>query len=189
MFCWCVLQVGYRRHSRMTERRQVLQMQFRCEAGLMLCNWHLQLKRLSSALCGKRGSEMWRHDTRRWNVSASSWRIEWRTRRRAVVVHGAVGRADEEACSLRRLWRRRRRVGGHRRRKRHVSRHATRGRRRRIARYMTSRCMMACIVEGFVARSWPRDARCRAARDGSRASRGVERRMKLKSSRGAVIRN
>jgi len=40
-------------------------------------------------------------------VSASSWRVEWRTRRRAVVVvvvHGAVGRADEEACSLRQLW-------------------------------------------------------------------------------------
>ena len=34
----CVLQVGYRHHSRMTERRQVLPVQFRCEAGLMLCN-------------------------------------------------------------------------------------------------------------------------------------------------------
>ena len=34
----CVLQVGYRRHSRMTERCQVLPLQFRCEAGLMLCN-------------------------------------------------------------------------------------------------------------------------------------------------------
>jgi len=26
----------------MTERRQVLPLQFRCEAGLMLCNWHLK---------------------------------------------------------------------------------------------------------------------------------------------------
>ena len=34
----CVLQVGYKRHSRMTERRQVLPLQFRCEAGLVLCN-------------------------------------------------------------------------------------------------------------------------------------------------------
>jgi len=132
-----MLQVGYRPHSRMTKRRQVLPLQFRCEAGLMLCNWHLKFKLLSGALCGERGSELWRHDTRRWNVSASSWRVEWRTRRRAVVVvivHGAVGRADEEACSLRRLWRRRRRVRGHCRRKRHVSRHATRVRWRRIAR-------------------------------------------------------
>ena len=47
MFRWCVLQVGYRRNSRMTERRQVLPLQFRCEAGLMLCNWHLKFIRLS----------------------------------------------------------------------------------------------------------------------------------------------
>ena len=38
----CVLQVGYRRHSRMTERHQVLPLQFRCEASLMLCNRHLK---------------------------------------------------------------------------------------------------------------------------------------------------
>jgi len=33
-----VLQVGYRRRGRMTERCQVLTLQFCCEAGLMLCN-------------------------------------------------------------------------------------------------------------------------------------------------------
>jgi len=42
---------------------------------------------------------------------------------------------------------------------------------------MTTRRVMACVVEGFVARSWPRDARCRAARDGSqlRTRRGAAR--------------
>ena len=33
-----VLQVGYRRHSRMTERHQVLPLQFCCEVDVMLCN-------------------------------------------------------------------------------------------------------------------------------------------------------
>ena len=31
-----MLQVGYRRHSRMTERRQVLHLQFRCDCVLQL---------------------------------------------------------------------------------------------------------------------------------------------------------
>ena len=34
MFSWRVLQVGYRHHSRMTERRQVLPLQFRCADAL-----------------------------------------------------------------------------------------------------------------------------------------------------------
>jgi len=58
MFCWCVLQAGYRHHSRMTERRQVLPLQFRCEAGVMLCNGHHKFKRLSGSLFGERGSEL-----------------------------------------------------------------------------------------------------------------------------------
>jgi len=43
----CVLQVGYRRHSRMTEHRQVLPLQFRYKAGLMLCNWQFNLHRFN----------------------------------------------------------------------------------------------------------------------------------------------